>query len=185
MIMFSVSDRYPGQPCRRCPPQSVDVAAWVKMVSWATRTRSSQSPKTARRPRARSRRNGRAVRPWPAPSTPCLPPRPGWTQEDVLLASCPQVRSHDVSETELSRLREEYFTRPRACLRLPAAEDLRLGTALRRRRPDHAACGRLPGVCPAQHRPFADPAAGDALQPRRRLMSGFKTRSARSPILSR
>lgn len=40
-----------------------------------------------------------------------------WTQEDVLLASSPQVRGHDVSETELSRLREEYFTRPRACLR--------------------------------------------------------------------
>ncbi len=40
-----------------------------------------------------------------------------WTEEDVLLASSPQVRGHDVSETELSRLREEYFTRPRACLR--------------------------------------------------------------------
>lgn len=40
-----------------------------------------------------------------------------WTHEDVLLASSPQVRGHDVSETELSRLREEYFTRPRACLR--------------------------------------------------------------------
>jgi len=39
------------------------------------------------------------------------------TQKDVLLASSPQVRGHDVSETELSRLREEYFTRPRACLR--------------------------------------------------------------------
>jgi len=40
-----------------------------------------------------------------------------WTQEDVLLASSPQVRGHDVSESELSKLREEYFTRPRACLR--------------------------------------------------------------------
>lgn len=40
-----------------------------------------------------------------------------WTQEDVLLASSPQVRGHDFSETALSRLREEYFTRPRACLR--------------------------------------------------------------------
>lgn len=40
-----------------------------------------------------------------------------WTQEGVLLASSPQVRGHDVSETELSRLREEYCTRPRACLR--------------------------------------------------------------------
>ncbi len=40
-----------------------------------------------------------------------------WTEEDVLLASSPQVRGHDVSEIELSRLREEYFTRPRACLR--------------------------------------------------------------------
>jgi hypothetical protein len=40
-----------------------------------------------------------------------------WTEEDVLLASSPQVRGHDVSETELSRLREEYFARPRACLR--------------------------------------------------------------------
>jgi len=40
-----------------------------------------------------------------------------WTQEDVLLASSPQVRGHDVSETELSSLGEEYFTHPRACLR--------------------------------------------------------------------
>ncbi len=40
-----------------------------------------------------------------------------WTQEEVLLASSPQVRGHDVSDTVLRRLREEYFTRPRACLR--------------------------------------------------------------------
>ncbi len=40
-----------------------------------------------------------------------------WTQEDVLLAFSPQVRGHDVSESDLSKLREEYFTRPRACLR--------------------------------------------------------------------
>ena len=40
-----------------------------------------------------------------------------WTQEDVLLASSPQVRGRDLSEAELSRLREEYFTQPRACLR--------------------------------------------------------------------
>jgi hypothetical protein len=40
-----------------------------------------------------------------------------WTQEDVLLASSPQVRGRDVSEAELSRLREEYFKQPRACLR--------------------------------------------------------------------
>lgn len=40
-----------------------------------------------------------------------------WTQEDVLLASSPQVRGRDLDEDELARLREEYFSQPRACLR--------------------------------------------------------------------
>lgn len=40
-----------------------------------------------------------------------------WTQEDVLLASSPQVRGRNVDEDELARRREEYFSQPRACLR--------------------------------------------------------------------
>jgi len=43
-----------------------------------------------------------------------------WTQGDVLLASSPQVRSRDIrdiDEAELRGLRQEYFNRPRACLR--------------------------------------------------------------------
>lgn len=40
-----------------------------------------------------------------------------WTQEDVLLASSPQVRGRHLDKSELGRLREEYFRRPRACLR--------------------------------------------------------------------
>lgn len=41
-----------------------------------------------------------------------------WTQEDVLLASSPEVRGrNDLDEAELARLREEYFAQPRACLR--------------------------------------------------------------------
>lgn len=41
-----------------------------------------------------------------------------WTQEDVLLASSPGVRGRaDLDEEELTRLREEYFATPRACLR--------------------------------------------------------------------
>ncbi len=40
-----------------------------------------------------------------------------WTQEDVLLASSPLVRGRDIDEIELGRLREEYFSQPRACLR--------------------------------------------------------------------
>jgi len=40
-----------------------------------------------------------------------------WTEEDVLLASSPQVRGRDIDEAELRRLRKEYFNQPRACLR--------------------------------------------------------------------
>ena len=40
-----------------------------------------------------------------------------WTQEDVLLASSPQVRGRDMDEAELRGLRREYFSQPRACLR--------------------------------------------------------------------
>lgn len=40
-----------------------------------------------------------------------------WTQEEVLLASAAEVRGHDLDPTELERVREEYFSRPRACLR--------------------------------------------------------------------
>jgi len=41
-----------------------------------------------------------------------------WTQEDVLFASSPAVRGHDdLGEEELKRMREEYFSTPRACLR--------------------------------------------------------------------
>ncbi len=40
-----------------------------------------------------------------------------WTPEDVLLASSPLVRGRDIDEIELGRLREEYFSQPRACLR--------------------------------------------------------------------
>ena len=40
-----------------------------------------------------------------------------WTQEDVLLASSPQVRGRDIDEAELRRLGREYFSQPRACLR--------------------------------------------------------------------
>ena len=48
-----------------------------------------------------------------------LASEPGrWTQEDVLLASSPEVRGRrDLGEAELERLREEYFATPRACLR--------------------------------------------------------------------
>ncbi len=41
-----------------------------------------------------------------------------WTQEDVLLASAPGVRGRgDLDEDELERLRAEYFSQARACLR--------------------------------------------------------------------
>lgn len=42
-----------------------------------------------------------------------------WTQEDVLLASSPQVRGKelDLDQGELERLRTEFFAVPRACLR--------------------------------------------------------------------
>jgi hypothetical protein len=41
-----------------------------------------------------------------------------WTQEDVQLASSPEVRGRDdLSNEELERLRQVYFARPRACLR--------------------------------------------------------------------
>ncbi len=40
-----------------------------------------------------------------------------WTQEDVQLASSAQVRGQDIVGVELGRLREEYFSRPQACLR--------------------------------------------------------------------
>lgn len=41
-----------------------------------------------------------------------------WTQEDVQLASSPDVRGRDdLGEEELERLRQEYFAQPRACLR--------------------------------------------------------------------
>ncbi len=41
-----------------------------------------------------------------------------WTQEDVQLASSPEVRGRDdLGNEELERLREDYFARPRACLR--------------------------------------------------------------------
>lgn len=48
-----------------------------------------------------------------------LTARPGhWTQEDVLVRSCPAVRGREhVDEDELTRVREELFARPRACLR--------------------------------------------------------------------
>lgn len=73
------------RPCRRSlsgavaprsPPQVVDVATWVQMVSRAPRIRSSQSPGTVARPRSRSRRSARAIRTWPAPGTPACR-RPG------------------------------------------------------------------------------------------------------------
>ncbi len=41
-----------------------------------------------------------------------------WTQEDVLFASAPGVRGRsDLGEAELERLRKEYFSASRACLR--------------------------------------------------------------------
>ena len=40
-----------------------------------------------------------------------------WTQEDVLLASSPQVRGRDIDDAELRRFGQEYFGQPRACLR--------------------------------------------------------------------
>jgi len=40
-----------------------------------------------------------------------------WTQEDVQLASSPEVRGRDIDEAELRGLRQEYFSQPRACLR--------------------------------------------------------------------
>ena len=41
-----------------------------------------------------------------------------WTQEDVLLLSSPEVRGRDdLDEAELERLRAEYFSKDRACLR--------------------------------------------------------------------
>ena len=41
-----------------------------------------------------------------------------WTQDDVLLASAPEVRgSGALSPEELDRIRNEYFAQPRACLR--------------------------------------------------------------------
>ena len=40
-----------------------------------------------------------------------------WTQEDVLLASSPEVRGREVGPDELERLRAAYFAQPRACLR--------------------------------------------------------------------
>jgi hypothetical protein len=41
-----------------------------------------------------------------------------WTQEDVQFASSPDVRGRDdLSDEDLERLRREYFTQPRACLR--------------------------------------------------------------------
>ncbi|PZS30442.1 MAG: hypothetical protein DLM61_10960 [Pseudonocardiales bacterium] len=43
-----------------------------------------------------------------------------WTQEDVLLASSPQIRGRDIDEAELCRLSQEYFSQPRACLRASA-----------------------------------------------------------------
>jgi len=117
-----------------------------------TRTLSSPSPRTAARPPVRSRGSGRAARLWPARNTPCSLLLPGqWTQEDVLLASSPQVRSRDIDEAELRGLRQEYFSQPRACLRAsPLPKLFGLGTALRRLRADHAARGGFPGVRPAQ-----------------------------------
>lgn len=52
-----------------------------------------------------------------------------WTQEDVLFASSPQFRGHDVDEINLGRLREEYFSQPRAFVRVSADQDVRLGAA--------------------------------------------------------
>jgi hypothetical protein len=41
-----------------------------------------------------------------------------WTQEDVLLASSPGMRGRaEVRAAERARLAEEYFAKPRACLR--------------------------------------------------------------------
>jgi hypothetical protein len=41
-----------------------------------------------------------------------------WTQEDVLLACAPAVRSRpDLDDEEMDRIRQEYFAQPRACLR--------------------------------------------------------------------
>ncbi len=41
-----------------------------------------------------------------------------WSEEDVLFASSPAVRGRqDLDDEDLSRLREEYFSQPRACLR--------------------------------------------------------------------
>ena len=41
-----------------------------------------------------------------------------WTQEDVQFASSPDVRGRDdLSDEDLERLRREYFTQPRSCLR--------------------------------------------------------------------
>ena len=48
-----------------------------------------------------------------------LAAEPGrWTQEDVLLASCPSVRGQDgLDAGELERVRADYFSVARACLR--------------------------------------------------------------------
>lgn len=41
-----------------------------------------------------------------------------WTQEQVLFASSPGVRDRaDIGDEELERLRQEYFSEPRPCLR--------------------------------------------------------------------
>ncbi len=44
-----------------------------------------------------------------------------WTEEDVLFASSADVRGRvDLDDRELQRMREEYFSQPRACLRASA-----------------------------------------------------------------
>lgn len=41
-----------------------------------------------------------------------------WTQDDLQLASSPEVRGrHELASEELQRLRQTYFAQPRGCLR--------------------------------------------------------------------
>jgi len=120
---------------------------------------------TAARPPARSRR--RAGGPTVANTQyAMLAAAPGrWTQEDVLLASSPRVRGRDIDEAELSRLRQEYFNQPRACLRAsPLPKTFGWGL-------HYDADGRITlhavdslEYAQLSQRRVADPAPGDALQ---------------------
>jgi len=150
-------------------------AAGSRMASWVTRTRSSPSPRTAARPPVRSRWSGRAARLWPARNTPCSPLHPVSGLKRTFCLRRPRRSAAGTSTRPSSPARPGVLQpAPRMPSRLSAAEVTRLGTALRRRRPDHAARGGLPGVRPAQQRRLLDPTPGDALQPRRPLTPDYR-----------